>query len=248
MTKDVYVHGMAWTKKVNNYQLSNYRRYQYDLISKYIGTNILEVGSGEKGFTKELVVNNKRIERLVSIEPSKTLFDLHKKKYIFPEFVSFEMIDLFKLDSKNIRLFDTVIFIHVLEHIKEDKKAIEKAFELLVPDGYVLIEVPALPFLYSAQDKFLGHHRRYTKDYMISLVDPEKFKIVDIWYQDLIGVLGSLLFFKFKKITFGLNSGVNLVNNQGKFYDRFIVPFQKCIEKYIRPPIGLSLTAILKKI
>jgi len=169
--KDRFVHGMDWTKKIKNYELDNYRKYQYDLIGKYVGENILEVGSGEKGFTKEIIKNKKNIKRLISIEPSKILFNLHKNIFKFPKFVSFYMKDLFKLRTNTYGPFDTVLFIHVLEHIKEDKKAIEKAFELLKPNGMILIEVPALPFLYSSHDKFLGHYRRYTKEYILSIIN-----------------------------------------------------------------------------
>ncbi|MFA5828067.1 MAG: methyltransferase domain-containing protein [Candidatus Shapirobacteria bacterium] len=245
---DNYVCGMDWTKKVKDYELNNYRKYQYDLIGKYVGREILEVGSGEKGFTNEIVKNARGIKRLVSIEPSKTLFKLHQKRFVFPKYVSFQMEDLFKLKDKTVGHFDTILFIHVLEHIKEDIKAIEKAYELLKPGGMILIEVPALPFLYSSHDKFLGHYRRYSKKYMLGLINRERFNVVDIWYQDFIGVLGSLLYFKFKKITLGSGSGINLVKNQGKFYDSYVVPFQKFVEKYIRPPIGLGLTVVLQKI
>lgn len=245
--KDRFVHGMDWTKKVKNYKMNNYRKYQYDLIGKYIGKNIMEVGSGEKGFTNEIVKNVENIKRLISIEPSKTLFKLHKNKFLFPKFVSFFMKDLFDLKKKTFGSFDTILFIHVLEHIKEDKKALEKSYELLKPGGKILIEVPALPFLYSSHDKFLGHYRRYSKKYMLSIINKKKLKVIDIWYQDFIGILGSLLYFKFKKITLNTNTGANLVSNQGKIYDKYIVPFQKFVEKYIRPPIGLSLTIILQK-
>lgn len=245
--RDNYVHGMDWTKNVKNHELNNYRKYQFDIVSKYIGKNILEVGSGERVFTNEIVKHAKNISRIVSIEPSITLFNLHKNKYNFPSYVSFINKDLFELDVKSIGLFDTIIFIHVLEHIEDDKKAILKARKLLKPGGMILIEVPAMKCLYSSHDKFLGHFRRYSKNYMLSLIDNRLFSIVDVWYQDFLGVFGSFLYFKVKKITLDTNSGINLVNKQGMFYDKYIVPFQKYIEKYIRPPIGLSLTIILKK-
>ena len=238
---------MDWTARAGKYELNNYRKYQYNLIGKYIGKNILEVGSGEKGFTKEIVNNRIKCTRLVSIEPSKTLFYLHKDKFKFPKYVSFYLKDLFKLTPKTFGIFDTVIFTHVLEHIKDDKGAIEKACELLKLGGMILIEVPALQLLFSSHDTFLGHYRRYDKKYMLSIIDTKKLKIVDIWYQDFIGIFGSLLYFKFKKITLNSQSGVNLVNKQGRFYNDFIVPFQSFIERYVRPPIGLSLTVILQK-
>jgi 2-polyprenyl-3-methyl-5-hydroxy-6-metoxy-1,4-benzoquinol methylase len=246
--KDGYVYGMDWTKNVKNYKLRNYRKYQYDLVGRYIGKSVLEVGSGEKGFTHEIINNNKNIKKLVSIEPSKTLFNLHKNDNNFPKYVVFKKKDLFDIKNNDFGDFDTILFIHVLEHIKNDKKALGKAFELLKPGGMVLIEVPALPCLYSSHDKFLGHYRRYSKKYMLKIINKKSFKVMDIWYQDLFGIFGSLIYFKFKKVVLNSKSGFNLVNNQGKFYDYFLVPFQKFIEKFIRPPLGLSLTVVLKKI
>lgn len=245
--KDTYVHGMNWTEKLKSYELSNYRKYQYDLIAKFIGNNILEVGGGDKRFTKEILKNCKNIKRLISIEPSTTLFNLHKNRFIFPKCMSFYKKDFFELNPKTYGSFDTILFIHVLEHLKDDKKAIDNAYKLLKSKGLILIEVPALPFLYSPHDKSIGHYRRYSKKNMLSLINKKKFKIIDIWFQDFIGLFGSLIYFKLKKIILNSNSGTNLVSKQGRFYDHYIVPSQKFIEKFIRPPIGLSLTVILQK-
>ncbi len=107
--KDKYVHGMDWGNgDFSLSTLNNYRKYQYGLIKKYIGKNILEVGSGDKGFTHQIIQKNKNIQRLYSIEPSTTLYDLYKNKYRFPEYVQFENIDLFDLKPNN-ELFDTAI-------------------------------------------------------------------------------------------------------------------------------------------
>ena len=57
----------------------------------------------------------------------------------------------------------------------------------------------------------------------------------------------SLLFFKILGITLKSNRGQYLFHNQGSVYDRFIIPFEKKIEKYITSPFGLNLTAILRK-
>ena len=53
---DKYVHGMDWVKDVSeDFELKNYRKYQYNLIGKYIGKSILEVGSGDRSFTNQIV-------------------------------------------------------------------------------------------------------------------------------------------------------------------------------------------------
>ena len=158
---DQYVHGMDWLSgELEEFELSNYRKYQYDLIAKHLGKNILEVGSGDRSFTNQILKHARQFDRIISIEPSVTLFSLHENKFKFPDNVSFHMMDLFNMTKDTFGLFDTAIFIHVLEHIEKDREALNKVHELLLPKGNVLIEVPALPFLFSVHDEMLGHYRR----------------------------------------------------------------------------------------
>jgi hypothetical protein len=69
-----------------------------------------------------------------------------------------------------------------------------------------------------------------------------------MWYQDPIGILGSLYFFKLKKTKLKSSSGQKLLSTQGLIYDKFIIPIEEYIEKFINFPIGLNLTAVLQKI
>jgi len=245
---DKYVHGMDWANEdITLSNLANYRQFQYNLVSKYIGKRILEIGSGDRGFTNLIVKNNDTLERLLSIEPSKTLFERFERVYKFPENVEFQCLDLYDLEEKKCGKFDTIIFIHVLEHIESDLSALNKVHELLEDNGYVLIEVPAIQSLYSVHDEILGHYRRYNKKTILKAVDTSRYKIVKMFYSDIIGVLGSFIFFKLMKIKLNSIEGKELVSTQGRIYDKVIIPIQNLIEKFIHPPIGLNLTCILKK-
>ena len=218
MEEDQYVNGMDWGKgDLSASHLKNYRRYQYDLIGDYIGKNILEVGSGEKGFTRELVKNKRNIERLISIEPSTTLFELYKDDISFPKWVKFESIDLFNMNHEDYGTFDTVIFVHVLEHIEKDRDALNHTHKLLEQGGHVLIEVPAVPWLFSVHDEMLGHYRRYNKKMLSDAIDTSKYEILKMWYQDPIGILGSLYYFKLKKVKLKTNAGLSLPKTKGPF-------------------------------
>jgi len=245
---DKYVYGMDWMKDdLKNLEFSTYRKYQYDLIGKYIGKNILEVGSGDRSFTKQIVNNVKNIERLVSIEPSPTLMEMHKEKYTLPDYIIFDDYDLFDLTPETYGLFDTIIMVHVLEHIEKDREAVSHLHSLLAPGGRLLIEVPAMQSLFSVHDEMLGHYRRYNKKNFKAAVDPNLYNIKDLWFQDEIGMLGSLIFFKIKKIKLKSDDGVNLVKNQGAIYDKYVIPFERFFEKFIRFPFGLSITGVLEK-
>lgn len=141
-------------------------------------------------------------------------------------------MDLFNMTADTFGLFDTALFIHVLEHVEKDRDALNKAHKLLAPNGKVLIEVPALPALFSVHDEMLGHYRRYNKQTLKDIVDTDKYIIINIWYQDFIGVLGSLHFFKIKKTRLSSSDEVQLVKKQGNVYDKYIIPFESYIEKF----------------
>ncbi|PKP49330.1 MAG: hypothetical protein CVT92_15290 [Bacteroidetes bacterium HGW-Bacteroidetes-1] len=239
---------MDWgVNELKDLELSNYRKYQFDLIGDLIGKNILEVGSGDRSFTNQIVKNSLGIERIVSIEPSNTLLLAYKDKYNLPDYVTITNDNLFDLTPESYGLFDTIILIHVLEHIENDRDALTHLHSLLQPGGKVLIEVPAMKSLFSVHDKMLGHYRRYNKTNFIKMVDPELYQTKDLWYQDAIGMIGSFIFFKLKKTELKSEKGIGLIKNQGMLYDKYIIPIEKFYEKFIRLPFGLSITGVLEK-
>lgn len=50
----------------------------------------------------------------------------------------------------------------VLEHIADDDALLSTVRDLLVPEGRVYLTVPAFHALWSADDDYAGHHRRYS--------------------------------------------------------------------------------------
>ncbi len=57
--------------------------------------------------------------------------------------------------------FDLICLFDVLEHVADDVAALAALRRKLKPAGRILLTVPALPWLWSAHDVFLHHHRRY---------------------------------------------------------------------------------------
>lgn len=227
---------------------SNYRNFQYSIIKEYIGEKILEIGTGDKTFTQQILDNKGGKFDVLSIEPSDTLVRLHEGKNHFPSNFNFQKLDLFDMGSDYSSKFDTVLMIHVLEHIEKDAEAINHLHSLLKDGGYLLIQVPAYQWLFSDHDKMIGHFRRYSKKSLQGKIDTSRFEIVKMSHQDPIGIIGSLLYFKMLKVKLNTKDGANLVKNQGQFYENFIIPFEQYLEKYFSFPFGLNLTAILKKI
>jgi SAM-dependent methyltransferase len=59
-------------------------------------------------------------------------------------------------------LFDLFLLMDVLEHIEDDQGALHLVSEHCRPGGYLFVTVPALKWLWSGHDIFLGHKRRYS--------------------------------------------------------------------------------------
>tara|TARA_Y100000310_G_scaffold331644_1_gene405595 strand:- start:550 stop:1254 length:705 start_codon:yes stop_codon:yes gene_type:complete len=76
--------------------------------------------------------------------------------------------------------FDIVLASDVLEHVNDDKKAVNEIQRVLKKEGTFIFTVPAHQFIFSSHDKALGHKKRYSKEELKQLT--KKFKKVEINY------------------------------------------------------------------
>ena len=67
-------------------------------------------------------------------------------------------------------IFDTVICSEVIEHLQDDLKAIEESARVLRRGGSLLLTFPHQDFYYGADDRFVGHYRRYRLGVMKAMI------------------------------------------------------------------------------
>jgi len=91
--------------------------------------------------------------------------------------INIERADLFKTYGH----FDLIIMLQVLEHLRDDSVALRKVRELLSPCGYLILSVPAHKKKWGYIDIVGGHHRRYEKEALDSLLEQEGLKIKFFW-------------------------------------------------------------------
>ena len=134
-------------------------KYCLHFLKKYLSGSILEVGAGCGSFTKNYY--NKKIRRVLLTElDKKNLMSLKRK------FKNFKNIKVTKNSIKNIKgKFNTILYFHVLEHIKNHREELTKARDKLKKNGHLVIIVPAGKKIYSNLDKAVGHYRRYEKKF-----------------------------------------------------------------------------------
>ncbi|MGV9171739.1 MAG: class I SAM-dependent methyltransferase [Promethearchaeia archaeon] len=95
--------------------------------------------------------------------------------------------DLIKLPFRD-NFFDFVSALDVLEHIKHDKQAISEISRIVTKGGIVVITVPHLKKFYTAQDKLIGHYRRYEIPEVIKSFSSCNLKMLTVF-----GVYGQLM-------------------------------------------------------
>ena len=75
--------------------------------------------------------------------------------------------ELFQMDARRIPFIDEFAVIgafDVLEHIQEDEVVLSQMNRALIPGGGVIITVPQHEFLWSPQDDYARHVRRYVSE------------------------------------------------------------------------------------
>ena len=78
--------------------------------------------------------------------------------------------------------FDLIVLLDVLEHLEEDARSLQALSKQLKIGGYLLVTVPALPFLWGQHDEKHHHYRRYVKTGLHQLVKNTGFKIIKLSY------------------------------------------------------------------
>jgi SAM-dependent methyltransferase len=76
--------------------------------------------------------------------------------------------------------FDVVTAFEVLEHIEDDKGALDEWIHRARPGGTLLISTPAHQHRYSVQDELVGHFRRYDPPKMEELLKAAGLKNVEV--------------------------------------------------------------------
>ena len=218
---------------------SNWKRYWIKQIGCHVGSKVLEVGAGIGANTK--FFRERNVDHWVCLEPDPTFGKIlaeERQLNVFPSNVDVRIGALEDLDSHE--LFDTVLYLDVLEHIQDDIQEIQNVTHRLSSGGKLIILAPAHNYLFSEFDKQVGHFRRYDKSTLKALL-PNGFRVERIRYLDSIGLFASLA--NRLVIQTGLPSRTQIL-----FWDRFIVRLSKLVDQLIGYRFGKSILMIAAKV
>lgn len=222
-------------------QAKHYNTWLFAFIRPYIKEPILEVGCGIGTFTKEFVNFGETyaidIQKLYIKQTKKHVTkakvgvgDIEKGKYFFAPMGG---------RSARNKKFNTIVNLNVLEHIKDDEKALKNMYKLIQPKGKLVLLTPAHSFAYTNVDKNLGHYRRYTKKSLSDKFQKAGFNVIDVKYLNWFGLLGWFVTGKILRAKIIPSSNLRLFN----ILSRPLL----FIEKFIHPPFGLSVFIVGQK-
>jgi len=209
-----------------------WRKYIYFLVKKYIKNDLLEVGAGIGSFTENYKNNLKNI----------TLTELDKQniKRLKKRFKGSKIKIKAELTSKLNGKFNSILYMNVLEHIKNDKKEINISLSKLNKKGYLIILVPAHNELYTKFDKEIGHFRRYKVNFFKKL----KFKDAKIVKLQYLDCLGYFLYY-LNKIFY--KNEIYPSKTKIFIWDKFFTPLTFFFDRFLNYRFGKNVLCIIEK-
>ncbi len=97
-----------------------------------------------------------------------------------------EVIHIVPRDLPALRgRFHIVTCLDVLEHLDDDVDGLRTIASLLVPDGQLIVTVPAYPWLWSGEDVISQHRRRYTRDTLLTACRTAGFDVLFASYFNI---------------------------------------------------------------
>jgi len=218
------------TEKFDNAKF--HRKYCMSFVKKFIQGEVLEVGAGCGSFTRDYF--NSDLNITLTETDQKNYEDL-KKFFYKKNNVTISNNKIFDIDKK----FDTILYLHVLEHIEEDRKELESAYEKLKKGGRLIIMVPKHQKLYSNFDKAIGHFRRYELEFFEkNLINLERKLLISL---DSVGyILYFLNKIFFKNETFPSYFKIFI-------WDKIFTPFTILLDFFTNYRFGKCIVAVYKK-
>lgn len=214
----------------------NYNKWIAERIRPFLKSPVLEVGAGTGNISEKLL----ELKDLTLTDSNTSFVKILNKKFSNNKNVNVEVFDASKKISKVKYKFKSVYAVNVLEHIKDDIKALQNINSLLEKKGKIVLLVPAKKNAYSYIDKKLGHYRRYEKEELVEKLKQSNFKNIKIEFFNVVGLLSWYLRDKID------SKNSHLKPSHVKAFD-WLVPLLMMLEPRKGLPVGISLVAVATK-
>jgi len=216
----------------------NWKSYYAALLAPHIRGDVLEVGAGIGATARVLCSGTEH--SWTCLEPDTGLAEtlrgaLRSHPLPVATRVQTECIS----DLEPSALFDTILYIDVLEHIADDRREVALAADHLRAAGALVVLSPAHQFLFSPFDAAIGHHRRYDER-MLRAITPPLLDAREVFYLDAVGMLLSLT----NRV---LLRNAQPSERQVLFWDRYVIPLSRVVDRALGYRVGKTIVAIWRR-
>ena len=219
-------------------QAHHWKAYLSAVITPHLGANVLEVGAGLGGTTATLTHSYQG--RWLCLEPDPALAHTISQAVATGQLPSNCRVSIGTIASlAEQHKFDSILYIDVLEHIRDDAAEAQLAASRLSVGGKLIVLSPAYEWLFSPFDEAVGHFRRYNKRTLVRAI-PKSLHRVQLSYLDCVGLLasaGNRLIARSSSPSAG----------QIRLWDRAMVPLSRVFDPIIAHSFGKSLFGVWEK-
>jgi SAM-dependent methyltransferase len=215
----------------------NWKTYWRSRIRPYIRGTVLEVGAGIGSNT--LVLRNLTPAPWTCVEPDAGLVEQLARRVNEAGLLHVQYLTGTAATVPDGQTFNTVLYVDVLEHIKDDSFEMKTATRLTSPGGHIVVISPAHQWLFSPFDAAIGHYRRYDRRALLACAPPGC-ELTRFEYLDSFGLLLSLG----NRIL--LKQSAPSVS-QILFWDHRIVPGSRVLDKILTYRFGKTALSVWRK-
>ncbi len=208
--------------------------WMFDQFALAVRGAAVEVGAGVGTFSARLLAAG--VESLLLIEPEDDCADVLAERFGGDPRVRLARERLPDAESLIAQpgSFDFVLCQNVLEHVREDARAVEVMATSLRPGGRLAVLVPAGPRLFGSLDRAYGHERRYTREALRGVLERDTLRVTDLYSFNALGIPG----------WWAKNrAGATSLGARSLSVYEALLPLWRPVEQRLRPPWGLSLIA-----
>ncbi len=155
-----------------------FNAWMADVVRPFCGNRVLEIGSGTGNLTRRLVPRGRYVASDINPLYLQTLSTLTADR----PYLSAQYCDVTDLSSfpQLAEGFDTVVCLNVVEHVDDDRRALENIRSVLSPEGRAIVLVPQGPWNFGTLDEALGHRRRYSSEALRRLAAEAGFEVKEL--------------------------------------------------------------------
>jgi SAM-dependent methyltransferase len=208
-----------------------YHDWLTSLAFPHLGDDPLELGSGLGDYAQRWL--DLGVPRITVTEADPTRLRRLEERFAPDPRVEVRFVDV---AAPGTAEHSAVVMVNVLEHIRDDVRALRDVQRLVRPGGRVVVLVPAFSFAMSRFDRAVGHVRRYTVDSLRTAMIEAGLDVDDAHYVNMPGLPAWFVGMRLFRLTPSEGRVLSL-------WDRFVVPRARRWEARRRPPFGQSVFA-----